>query len=260
MAGYEQWTGRIERTELPRHDGRPAQLHELTREQFARHPHTLWHATPSGGMGDGVIHFGTHKAAYTALKANMGSGSASGLEWQPDEPVEKLHAELAEPKNHWRGKPKDWHAEPAFIPLIVAPERLDEMVDVHTQLGKSFNGGDMQDSGDGLANELVRPYSPSVIEYADFADQQRAGYWYRNESEDVGSVSGVVPHKSWLLTHEQIIQRALSAGLPVPAHVLAQYPALKPSLSSVTQPAAELGLRKTPERQPRLGLTLQDDR
>jgi hypothetical protein len=240
MARYEDWDGRIEASWGSEADALPP--HEMTREQFEHHPDTLWHASPAGKMGDGVIHFGTQKAAYEALTANMGGGAAHGLDWQPGQPTLELQAELAQSEHVWRKVPKGWHDEPAFIALIVDPERTADMIDVHEAHDRPFHDGALPGSGDELANELVS------------ADGSR-GYWYLNECEDIGSWSGCVPGKAWLCTHEQLIERALAAGEFVPEHVLAEYPHLvRPHLDDLGNADQELeaGLHDAGERGPEL--------
>lgn len=192
MAQWDEWEHRTS----PDQTLRAYEPHEMSAEEFAAHPDTMWHATPAGQMGDGVIHFGTQKAAYEAMTANLAGGNARSLKWQPHQPLDELRAETADT---WHKGPQDWHTEPKFIPVRVSPHHADYMIDVHDE-GYPFNGGDMGDedfpSGDAYANEQIHPKSPH-------------GYWYQNEAEDTGSVSGVVPHKSWLWTHEDFVRDAL---------------------------------------------------
>lgn len=229
MARYEQWSGRI----ISDPDLLALEPHEMTKEQFERHPHTFWHASPSGTMGDGVIHFGTQKAAYEALTANLAGGCASHLSWQPGDGLEALRQETSLPHNHWMGGPKDWHGNYGFLAVRVCPSKVGEMLNVHDDLNWPFNNGDMQHSGDGFANETIRPYSKLLVEAGDL-DQGGTGYWYRNESEDTGSLSGVVPHKSWLWQHEHFIKHAVEQSYDIPEHVLAEYPHLiRPQLDDM---------------------------
>lgn len=289
MGKYEDWNGRVVANSGPTYyrpidpvtgklgERRIAEPHEMTREEFERDRDTLWHATPSGAMGDGVIHFGTQKAAYTAVTANLAGGNADSLRWQPGDPIEELRSEIAARPGKGYGGPKDWHAEqPAFIALRVAPGREDAMVDVHDELGYEFKGGDMGSeegglSGDAVANQRVRPYSKMLLEEGDVegAAEYHAGrhggegYWYANESEDVGSISGVVPHKSWLWTHRDFVVAALERGIEIDEDVLMDYPDLmeqveqgigqsvepgtevRPSLGSVAGEADELAKGRT---------------
>jgi GNAT superfamily N-acetyltransferase len=246
MARYEDWQGRVTPSAQPTRyrpldpetgrfgERRLAEPHEMTREEFERDPDTLWHATPAEGMGDGVIHFGSQKAAYQAVTANIAGGNASGLAWQPGDPIDSLRAEIAERPTSGYGGPKEWHAEqPSFIALRVAPEHEEDMIDVHEELDKPFNGGDMGSdedglSGDAYANSKIRPYRKLSLELGDVSDEFPSGYWYQNEAEDTGSVSGVVPHKSWLWTHEQFLTAAIEQGLAIDEDVLAGYPHLEP--------------------------------
>lgn len=64
----------------------------------------------------------------------------------------------------------------------------------------------------------------------------KQGYWYANEGEGVGkdtngkekySVSAVVPNRSWLRTHEELVREAIEGGIEVSEHVLDEYPHLK---------------------------------
>ena len=214
---WEDWEHRVEPgSGSLRHDER--EPHEMTKWEFERHPDTLWHATPAGEMGDGVIHFGTQKAAYEAMTANLAGGNASSLKWQPHEPLDALRAETADT---WHKGPKDWHTKPTFIPVRVSPHREDDMADAH-EMGYPFNGGDMGDwhggSGDAYANHAINE------------GWDDTGYWYQNEAEDVGSVSGVVPDKSWLWTHEDFVKDALQRGIDLDAideAILDDYPHLR---------------------------------
>jgi 2'-5' RNA ligase len=56
--------------------------------------------------------------------------------------------------------------------------------------------------------------------------QARRGWFYENDSEDAGSVSAALPSRAHVRTHEDFVREAVQSGEPVPAHVLASYPAL----------------------------------
>ena len=54
----------------------------------------------------------------------------------------------------------------------------------------------------------------------------RNGYFYRNEAEDAGSISAVLPGRAHVATHRDIVHHALTyghLGSPVPDHNLERY-------------------------------------
>jgi RimJ/RimL family protein N-acetyltransferase len=229
MASYEQWEGKVEadvrpimhRPYDPQADSfgpaRIAQPHEMTFAEFSRDPRTLWHGSPAGKMGDGIIHAGSQKAAYEAMCATLIGANASGLDWQPGEPLAKLDAaiEALRAKDERHAKPRQaWMNDPKIFPLWLDPEREHDVRDLadefpHEQIG------DMQDSSDDAANSRIRKNGDE-------------GYFYTNMSEDAGSRSLVVPNPRWLLTHEDFLLHAIEQGVAIDDDVLADYPHLQP--------------------------------
>lgn len=225
MAGYDDWEGRVtaQRRAPLSGSGLPIPMHQLTLAEFAQHPDTHWHGSPAGSMGEGVIHFGTQKAAYEAMRATLIGMHPSGLSWQPGDPLRKLDAEIVRLNaGGMRANARPaWMRDPKLFPVRLHPDHVQDMRDIRSEFPHE-DIGDMQDSSDEAANNRIKAGGSE-------------GFFYTNMSEDAGSISGVVPNRAWLQTHEQVIEHALAAGLDVPDHVLGEYPHLsgRPSLNSV---------------------------
>jgi len=214
--------------------------HELTLHEFARHPSTHWHGTPYGDFGqnesDPAVHVGTWKAAHEALAATIaGQHSPGGVpEVTPGPTVfrgykhphghmisERPEGKAWEPYEHSHGVQAGLH--PAMIPVAITGK-------MHPEIKRDF-------VGEHSWQEKMRPTAHSLIKRVSSRGQTPTqGYFYHNQAEgvergpdgrSVPSVSAVVPHRSWLKTHEDLVKDALAAGKHVPEHVLADYPHLK---------------------------------
>lgn len=96
--------------------------------------------------------------------------------------------------------------------------------------------------GQGLRHDFVGDRRPGEVSAESMLRGQlkrgqrpKQGYYYKNEGEGVSAgpdgkmrfeATAVVPHRSWLKTHEDFVRDALAAGQEVPPHVLAEYPHL----------------------------------
>jgi GNAT superfamily N-acetyltransferase len=223
MARYEHWDGKVEQRPAPAvmeaGVARERLAHEMTRAEFEQDPATLWHGSPSGRMGDGVIHAGTQKAAYEAMTATLVGANASGIDWQPGEPLDKLDAEIERVRaiSEHMAKPRAaWMNDPRIFAVRLNPERQGLVTDL-APLYPNEQLGDMVGSSDDAANSRIDP-------------DRLAGYWYTNMSEDAGSRSLVVPSRLWLMTHREFIEQAISQGQAIDEAVLADYPDLAPRI------------------------------
>ncbi len=231
MARYDDWNGKtladshraLHRPYRPETDDygpeRDAQPHEMTLDQFSRQPDTLWHGSPAGQMGSGVIHAGSQAAAYEAMTATLLGANARELDWQPGQSIAELDETIrARREIHPNmGRERDpWMTAPKIFPVQINPERIDQIEDLSEQFPHE-DIGDMQDSSDEAANNRIRKDSDE-------------GYFYTNMSEDAGSRSIVVPSSDWLMTHEDFLIQAIKEGHAVDEDVLADYPHLQPRL------------------------------
>jgi hypothetical protein len=175
---------------------------QQTLREFAADPRTMWHGTPYGTIGEGelpIVHLGDWKTAHEALAARIRNGYAGKNPVVPEECE---------------------HGRPAMHPLrITGP--------MHAGVARDFLGDPMrpgENSAEGRLRGMFRRRA-----------RPRKGYFYRNEGEGVRAVGGrliystsaVVPHPSWLTSHEDLVRDAVRQGHDVPGHVLAEYPHLQ---------------------------------
>lgn len=199
-------------------------FHEMTPEEFGNHEHAFWHGSPAGeaGMDHQAhygLHVGTHEAAKQALEARIGR-PAEGV-WDGTREYGKTllayhgHGHgVGEHKGgdtyypsgkatYSGGHPIPLDTKPHIFPVHIVGEMTNERHTPH---------GDWQANGL-MAGQIKRGTA-------------RRGYYYRNEGEDYGSISAVVPNRAHVATHEDFVRHALAhghMGRPVPDHNLERY-------------------------------------
>ena len=211
--------------------------HTLTMAEFASHPDVMWHGSPWHDFGQGenpLVHVGTWGAAHEALSATVAGQHAPGdvpaltpepkkeKYWKHKRGMLYRYSPNRKPKIDWEEVDHSWGV-PAGLKPVMVPLKIT---------GPMANGirGDIVGEGSRgvppesmLKSQLKRGIKP------------KNGYFYKNEGEGmeidkngelVYSTSAVVPHRSWVKTHEDFVREALENGLQVPSHVLAEYPHL----------------------------------
>lgn len=167
---------------------------QLTLEEFEADPNTLWHGTPYGMMGEGPIHIGTKRAAEEALRARMlghgdYQGKPPGTYWDLGEPIPKEGFK----KPWWKGEGEEYHQPPGRNPRLI-PVQLGVPASEHIY-------PDVDVEGDEFGWE-------EALRHA-----QEEAIAYRNEGEDAGSISYVVPHRGMLRAHPDApLDRLASVG------------------------------------------------
>lgn len=160
-----------------------------------------WHGTPSGNVesSNNEIHLGTYLAATEALESRIGI-PAEGV-WDG---ARKYGETLLASKNKIMGKGK--HVTGVNTD---APE--DE--DYYATGNATYGGGAKIDLGSmpniisfrivgPMTNSRYYPHSDqkanSMIRSLKDRGKAKRGYYYKNEGEDSGSISAVVPDYTWL--------------------------------------------------------------
>lgn len=197
-------------------------LHEMTPEEFGSHRNAFWHGSPAGeaGMDHQAhygLHVGTHEAAKQALEARIGRPAEGS--WDGTREYGKTRL-----SNHGHGygadAPKEDHyptgratysggskvpmdAKPSLFPVHIVGEMTNAQHSPH----EDFKANGL------MAGQIKRGTA-------------RRGYFYRNEGEDAGSISAVVPNRGHVATHEDFVRHAHTnghMGRPIPQHNLDRY-------------------------------------
>ena len=201
-------------------------FHEMTPDEFASHPGTLWHGSPAGkeGLQTGShsgIHVGTQEAARQALNARIGTpqhgdwdgtreygktplvrGMGNGYaarEWGRDDEPRLPSGEA----KYSDGTKIPMTAKPDLFPVRIVGEMTNQPRSAHDD----FKANGL------MAGQIKRGTA-------------RRGYYYTNAAEDEGSVSAVVPNRAHLATHEDFVRHAVEyghMGRPIPQHNLDRY-------------------------------------
>lgn len=199
-------------------------FHEMTPDEFASRPGTLWHGSPAGkeGLQTGShsgIHVGTQEAARQALNARIGTpqhgdwdgtreygktplvrgmGTGYAVRDRDDEP--RLPSGEA---RYSDGTKVPMTAKPDLFPVRIVGEMTNQPRSAHDD----FKANGL------MAGQIKRGTA-------------RRGYYYTNAAEDEGSVSAVVPNRAHLATHEDFVRHAVEyghMGRPIPQHNLDRY-------------------------------------
>ena len=143
-------------------------------------------------------------ARYAAARAGLGLRRAGTVSLDP--PVYPVvHRGSGELSDKGADAQPDGKERPVLIPVWI----VGEMTNAPT-------GGELRDdywANGVMASNLRR-------------NRARRGMYYKNISEDEGSVSAVLPNRAGVCTHADFIAEALRRGEPVPERVLACYPQL----------------------------------
>lgn len=195
------------------------QFHEMTREEFESQPGTYFHGHPTGNFnweerGQG-FHVGSKQAATDAVVARAAYGKYPGDVPIPA-PFLGHRVAVNDPARPYHRSEAVAHPEHVRGGRIVSP-----MVNWPGSLGSYGKGdhGDMVNSGDAMANGRVAAINSR-------GQTMRQGIYYKNASEDAGSVSAVLPNRQSFKTHEDLIIEARARGARVPSRVLKEYPLL----------------------------------
>jgi hypothetical protein len=195
------------------------QFHEMSRGEFEALPGTLFHGHPTGNFNADTsrqgFHVGTHLAAEEAVVSRAGtSGSlatyAGGVRGGPTYPAIKNEVKT----DGWTHiKRPTAHPEHIRGGRVASP-----MVNSPGYMGSYGKGdyGDMLNSGDAMANGRVAAIKTR-------GETMRQGIYYKNASEDAGSVSAVLPNRDSFKTHEDYLVEARAAGKHIPGRALEGY-------------------------------------
>lgn len=205
--------------------------HEQTPEEFASNKDTYWHGSPNGVAGLKVapngLHVGTQEAARQALNARIGL-RADGKDWDGSQEYGKTllagKKTLAD-RGHWptgysvHAPDEDHHPTGSAVYGVGGPGSKVPL-DVKPHLFPVRIVGGMSNPGDPHRDFHANGYMQAQIKQG----RARNGYYYRNEGEDSGSISAVVPNADHLATHEDFVRHA-HATRPgsVPQHNLDRY-------------------------------------
>lgn len=176
--------------------------HAQTLDEFGDDNRSFWHGSPNGIAGMVASHYGVHvgtkQAAKEALEARIGR-RADGQDWDGTQEYGKT---LVGGYGHGYGS--DYGIEPHYpngkatysggvpIPLSVRPHLFPVRI----------IGGMTNSTWDPHPDWHANGYMSAQIKRG----RARNGYYYRNEGEDAGSISAVVPSAAHLATHEQFVR------------------------------------------------------
>ena len=176
----------------------------------ALQPGVWYHGSPIGEPGPGPIHVGTAKAAKEALEARIGI-PADGKGWNGDREYGKtLIAGTDTLKKLAAQGYHDGYPETGYNAFDVPKkdyypgDRTNERAD----MGPTYTPVPLDAKPAVRSYDIVRDMSnntdyPTSDSRAN-AMQKRLknrGTYYKNEGEDLGSISAVVPTKDWLQRH-----------------------------------------------------------
>lgn len=161
-----------------------------------RHPQVMWHGTPSGDLRGGIsgLHLGTHEAARQALNARIGApaqGDWTGLRVYGETPLAGRNTILSRDRYGLSGYNMDAPTED-YIPTKTLryannqemPMTVEPVIYPFRIVGPMSNSF-YSPMSDMRANAKMKEMLTK--------QQARRGYYYKNEGEDVGSISAVVP-------------------------------------------------------------------
>lgn len=211
-------------------DNTTGSYHEMTPEEFAEHPGTMWHGSPNGKAGLGKarygLHVGTKLAAKQALEARIGK-RADGKDWDGKQEYGKTLLNRDQELHTLDPETRTWnrivHHHPPVMPRGKMPGYSDGTKMKPTDRPHLFPvriTGEMTNTPstpheDFKANGLMAGQVKKGT--------ARRGYYYTNIGEDEGSISAVVPNADHLATHEDFVRHAHEAGKPIPDHNRERY-------------------------------------
>ena len=193
-------------------------FHSMTADEFAQQPGTYWHGSPNGVAGLKAAHYGVHvgtqQAAREALNARIGT-RADGKDWDGTREYGKTllagyatfqrRGEIPTGQGHRDRNVHDHlptgtaeYSSGEKIPLSVKPHLFPVRI----------VGGMTNSPGDPHPDWHANGYMTAQIKQG----RARNGYYYRNEGEDAGSISAVVPNADHLATHEDFVRHAHALG------------------------------------------------
>lgn len=239
--------------------------HEMTPEEFERHPDTLFHGTHTAmglsAHGTGFIHAGTKRSAeerldYASIELSqkmLRDGTAPphiqslhqhamkyGLmdltaheqqalgDWKytsggmrSDAKIESFQIapgkEMGATESAWEhGEEQGYHRSSV---LRGRGTRLDPMSDDHANRLGGYAGHD--------APRSFGPPSDAVHDRVRAQQEIPTGVFYRNESEDAGSLSAMIISRDDVKTHRDFIVDAIREGKQIPQHNVEAYPELR---------------------------------
>ena len=195
----------------------------------------FYHGTPDNLQGKNGIHVGTKKAATQALEARIGvpvEGSWDGTREYGKTLLagRKRLAEISKERgygvktghncgsdipedNYYPGdrKTRATYSDLTEVPLTARP------VVFPTKISGKMSNTPHRPTSDSAANRMMSRYTKS--------GNAKQGYFYKNDAEDCGSISAVVPNESFLL-------RESADGSPSLAQ---RIEALKPEIAKIGQ-------------------------
>lgn len=189
----------------------------MSRDEFESQPGMMFHGNPTGNFNvehrqaPYGFHVGSRQAAEEAVNARAGYGRYSDASPIPA----PLRAQKKETKgvDGFTTVSHKTHSEAVRGGRVVSP-----MVNAPTALGTYGRGalGDMDNSGDVAANAKAREIHTK-------GQKMRRGIFYKNASEDAGSVSAVIPGRASFKTHEDHLVEARAAGKVIPKRAMKGY-------------------------------------
>lgn len=196
----DEWVSRARSHWLTQLRGLP---HEQTLDEFSEHPGVFWHGSPNGVAGMKQAHYGVHvgtqEAARQALEARIGR-RADGQDWDGTQEYGKTllggydHGYgSTEPANRYPSGRAEY-SDGTKIPMDAKPN----LFPVH------IVGGMTNEPHSAHPDWHANGYMQAQIKQG----RARNGYYYRNEAEDSGSISAVVPSADHLATHEDFVRHA----------------------------------------------------
>lgn len=189
----------------------------MSRDEFESQPGVMFHGHPTGNFNaehpraKQGFHVGSRRAAEDAVNARAGYGKYSDSSPIPA----PLRAKKVEKKAADGMTDISYKTHPQAVRggMITSP-----MVNSSGAMGRYGRGGigDMHDSGDVSANA-------KAAEIHAKGQTMRRGIFYKNASEDAGSVSAVLPSRSSFKTHEDYLVEARAAGKKIPKRAMKGY-------------------------------------
>lgn len=183
--------------------------HEQTPEEFGADRRSMWHGSPNGIAGMKVAHYGVHvgtyQAAKQALEARIGR-RADGKDWDGTQEYGKT---LIGGYRHGHGMeiPEGEARYPSGSAEYSSGHKIP--LDVKPHLFPVRIIGGMTNPGSPHPDWHANGYMQAQIKQG----RARNGYYYRNEGEDAGSISAVVPSGDHLATHEDFVRHVHGQAL-----------------------------------------------
>lgn len=192
------------------------QFHDMTREEFEALPGTYFHGHPSGNFNwdiDGRpqgFHVGSYEAAEQAVTRKQFYGDGTPVLAPLEATKRESEGEMS--TRRYEAHPDQIRGGRIVSPMVNSPHYLGSY-------GSNDNAsylGVMTHSGDALANGRVRSINTR-------GQIMRQGMYYRNQIEDAGSISAVLPNRQSFKTHEDYLVEARAQGKYIPERALKGY-------------------------------------